>query len=362
MNDDVLDQLSRENPVPGPLPPPPIEPLLARLGGRSPDRRRLRLDRAGVVLSICVAVVVALLALVLPGRGHQGAAVPVRHAPPAPRVPPHRTVPQVAPGQGGTPGWYLNAAYQTTVKRDPACAGPPRAFSPGTGTVSEGAPSRALLSVLGVLRRPAAATDRLPERFGTGAMGGGSVVYSRFIRRARVVDGVSYYLFPARVEPPPNAVPLRCYPEQRAALRSLLVGLPATKRDAIMRSGTQVLAQERLASVGLPTKPYDGVEIVAGSGASCCEGVSSLAQQVSIGMDGQTAYGLVADGVAYVTLYYAATRSQDPLTIIAESTHTITATVINNMYVVDVGRAGRPAAVVYRSANGTVIRRFDTNQ
>lgn len=257
---------------------------------------------------------------------------------------------------------YLNAAYRETVSRDPACARPVRGFGPGTGTVSEGAPSRALLSVLGVLRRPATSADRLPPRVGNGTFGSDSIVYTRFIRRARVVDGVAYYVVPERVQPAPNAVPLRCYTEQRAALESLVASLPATKGAEIMRSGTQTLGQERQASVGLPTGPYDGIEILSGDGATCCDGVSSLAHQVSIGTTGQTAYGLVADGVAYVTLYYARTDSQDPLTIIAKATHTITATVSDNMYVVDVGQSGRPAAVVYRAANGAVLRRFDTNQ
>lgn len=351
MNDDALDQLSRENPVPGPLPPPPIEPLLARLGGRPPDRRRSRLGPAGLVLGICVAVAVALLAVVLPGRGHERSAVSGRHAAPAPPAPPSQS----------TVASYLTEAYRATVSRDRACAFR-SLLNPGTGTVSERAPSRTLLSVLSVLRRPATAADRLPAGFGNGAMGRGSVVYHRYIRRARVVDGVSYYLVPERVEPPPNAVPLRCYAEQRAALQSLVAPLPPTKRAAVMRSGTQMLTQERQASAGLPRGPYDGIEIVAGSGASCCDGASSLEHQVSVGIHGQTAYGLVADGVASVTLYYAHADSQDPLTIIAKATHTVTATVTDNMYVVNVGQWGRPAAVVYRAANGAVLRRFDTNQ
>jgi hypothetical protein len=251
-----------------------------------------------------------------------------------------------APPSQGTVASYLDAAYRATVSRDPACGGRPLSPGPVTFTFSEGAPSRALLSLLGVLRRPATAADRLPQGFG-GGQPGTLAIYSRYIRRARVVDGASYYLIPERVEPAPNAVPMRCYAEQRAALQSLVASLPATKRAAIMRSGTQTLAQERQARVGLPTEPYDGVQLATAGpgagGASCCDGVSSLAHRVSIGLDGQTAYGVVADGVASVSLYYAATRSQDPLTIIAKATRVVTATVINNVYVVNSATGAAPS-------------------
>ncbi len=88
---------------------------------------------------------------------------------------------------------------------------------------------------------------------------------------------------------------------------------------------------------------------------------STLTSQVITRDHGHTAYGVVPDGVASVSLYYAKTASQNALKIIARATHKITVKVLNNMYVVNLGRWGQPAAVAYLSANGTVLRRFGTN-
>lgn len=55
----------------------------------------------------------------------------------------------------------------------------------------EGTPSQSLLAILGVLRRPATPADFLPHD----ALDG-TAAYLRYVRRARVANGVSYYLFP----------------------------------------------------------------------------------------------------------------------------------------------------------------------
>jgi hypothetical protein len=55
----------------------------------------------------------------------------------------------------------------------------------------EGTPSRSLLAILGVLRRPATAADSLPRD-----LLDGSAPYLRYVRRARVANGVSYYVYP----------------------------------------------------------------------------------------------------------------------------------------------------------------------
>ncbi len=216
-----------------------------------------------------------------------------------------------------------------------------------------------------MLRRPATAADRLSRAFENGAPGRSLVIYVRYIRRARVSDGVSYYLIPQRVSPPTLVIPSRCYAEQRATLRHLVAPLQPAKRTAIMRAATQDLAQQRTSLAGLPTRPADAVEfVIGGGGASCCAYASSLAHYPSIDTHGQTVSGVAPDGVASVQLYYAHTASQDPRTIISKATRTITTAVINNVYAVNVGNIGRPipAAVVYRSANGAVLKRFNTNQ
>lgn len=57
-----------------------------------------------------------------------------------------------------------------------------------------------MLSVLGVLRRPATAADRLPSSFYRhGRLLADRIsndIYVRYIRLARVANGVSYYIVP----------------------------------------------------------------------------------------------------------------------------------------------------------------------
>lgn len=361
MNDDAIERLRHENPFPETLPAPAIEPLRGRLGSPgsvSGSRRRLGFGHVAVAAGIGVAVVVAVLALVLVGHRHGQTPAASQHRSQAPPGPPSQ----------GTLAYYLNAAYQTTVKRDPACGLTPRDRG-GTTTVSDGAPSRALLSAFGVLRRPATAADKLPQNdYEDGLL---RVVDVRYIRRARVVNGVSYYLIPGQAPPPPGAMPLRCFSEQRAALQSLVGSLPATKRTAIIHAGTQMLARERRAQLEQPRGPYAGIDFAGigpGGGGSCCERASRIPDHVSIllsiGKTTTIASGVVPDSVASVSLYYAKTPSQNVSTIIAKATRVITAAAINNVYVVKFANHGRPepSAVVYRTATGAVLRGFDTNQ
>ena len=64
------------------------------------------------------------------------------------------------------------------------------------GKALQGAPSKSLLSILGVLRRPATAADA-----DSGITGGGFIsgVFVHYIRRARVVAGSPYYIYPGVV-------------------------------------------------------------------------------------------------------------------------------------------------------------------
>lgn len=100
MKQDAMQRLAHENPVPGTLPPPPIEPLLRQLSEETPEQaaqtrslpRRGLGARTGVIapaLSVAVAISVAAGALILIGH-HRGSArinVPnaQRHNEPLPR-------------------------------------------------------------------------------------------------------------------------------------------------------------------------------------------------------------------------------------------------------------------------------------
>jgi hypothetical protein len=64
----------------------------------------------------------------------------------------------------------------------------------------QGAPSKSLLSILGVLRRPATSADSAPETVVDSLSDpfGPQSVYVNYVRRARVINGASYYLIPVR--------------------------------------------------------------------------------------------------------------------------------------------------------------------
>jgi hypothetical protein len=85
----------------------------------------------------------------------------------------------IASGSGGS------IAAVTTAK----CVLPP---APHATTRS--APTAALLATLGVLRRPARPSDALPASVYRNYY---QEVFVRYIRRARVVDGIAYYVWPS---------------------------------------------------------------------------------------------------------------------------------------------------------------------
>lgn len=104
---------------------------------------RLRRTRAAVpsLVAIATALAVVAIALVVVGRG--------RHAPAHP--------PPGGPGHLSISIALARAARQAT-RHDPACR---PAGATGAPVVSHGLPNRAVLSFLGVLRRPRTAVDRL---------------------------------------------------------------------------------------------------------------------------------------------------------------------------------------------------------
>jgi hypothetical protein len=171
-----------------------------------------------------------------------------------------------------------------------------------------GRPSRSLLSILGVLRRPASHADMLGSWFRAFP---GESVYIADVRLARVVDGSSFYVIPYRFTP-----------------------------------------------CGKPTlKPYDTLEfwLVHRVGGRALDGGAvggeraSQIQQAGLFLpprDGFVA-GVVPDGVANVTLRYP--------------TATVSITPNGNVIAANVGDLRdpyRPLSIVWRSANGTILRTF----
>jgi hypothetical protein len=258
---------------------------------------------------------------------------------------------------------YLYRANGTASRRDPACQGvPPFLVHP---TLSQGSPSVALLSILGVLRRPAQAADKLPARITynpyrrdpNGTLPPVKNIYVRYIRYARHRDGANYYLVPAGNVNAGRGVPARCYDEIRAALRAELPSIPAD-----LRAGTLALEPRFLAQLRHDALPYPGVCLLAlnstGNGDGGCGGgytVSDIEQghTLSSGAPGgvPVVYGLAPDGVASVTFYYSGRYPGHPLTVL----------VISNVFILHDPRDrlpdnGFPRKLVWRSADGQIIK------
>jgi hypothetical protein len=187
-------------------------------------------------------------------------------------------------------------------------------------------PSQSLLSILGVLRRPATAADALPaglkQFFETSAEVSGRQVFIDDVGTS-VVTGVTYYVIPIRYTGC-GQLPLRA------------------TGDAVMLWGGSSGGGSGTAAL-IDARGMWGSES-GGTGAD----------------PGRTTFlGVVPDGVATVTLHYPAGklggfshRSGPALTV--------TGHVVDNVVVVTVERAGNQAGgavtTTWRAANGTVVK------
>lgn len=313
-----------------------------------------------VLLAVGMSIIVAVFALVLirhkqpnaPSNGPTGTP-PASSGPPTPLHLSRTQRKEVI---------YLEKAQGTASRRDSACSpGPARG-----STISQGSPSPALLSILGVLRRPATPVDRLPRRvvgvnhkvIPNGSLPSAQEIYVRYIRRARWRFGAGYYIVPAGNVNSTRPVPARCYAEQAAALRRELPQIPKALRAGTLRLEPRFVAQQRL-----DARPYAGVCLLAlnntGGGDVGCDGtIANLKQHGENGSGGPTGvgvvYGIIPDGVATLTLYYPAKGNH-------AHTRAITAKVISNVFIIRnpgqrLPNYGFPNKVVWRSANGTVIK------
>jgi len=226
--------------------------------------------------------------------------------------------------------------------------------------VSKGSPSHTLLAILGVLRRPASPSDGLPAPPVPGGLahmlGGLGHVYIRYIRRARVVSGTSYYVIPSANT---GHITVRCARQIRVRLDHELPHVPPALRAPVLMQGVRQI--QRLG-------PHQGVfifEHAKGSGGAAGGADAADIKQVGeFGSDGTRegaiVTGLVPDGVATVELYYPAIRSTSG----GQRPFTITAPVINNLVVVKVPLGAEAASApirIWRAANRSIIKRITTH-
>lgn len=257
---------------------------------------------------------------------------------------------------------YINAALQTLAKRDPACPG----YSI-SGSTSQGTPSPALLSILGVLRRPARPADvfpppgviRLsqrpgrPHRLSSAARLShfGVEVYVRYVRRARTAFDAAYYVIPAGGQGFETPAPARC----TAELEHDLPRMPAALRGAAQAEIVAMLAAQRRGDQPHPSVCVTAVRLTGrfagGGGGYCGSSPAGIAAGRSLGstttLGGTTTFiGVVPDGVATVTLSFPGRA-------------TTTARVVGNVLVArsPAGAGSRaPEKIVWRSAGGRVIK------
>ena len=180
-----------------------------------------------------------------------------------------------------------------------------RACFEAQSTANTGAPSPALLSMLGVLRRPQKPGDELE----LSALHLGEGVYVNYVRLARVVAGTSYYLIPVAR---PN-----CAEPEELVLNERSPGGFASFGGA---TATNVAAGRLF--------------------RTCCQGPTAVVS------------GVVPDRVAKVSLAYPKSGSQRAVTVTTKP--------VENVFVVTVPRestvASVPKLVTWRSARGRVIK------
>jgi hypothetical protein len=202
------------------------------------------------------------------------------------------------------------------------------------GEPLSGRPSQSLLAILGVLRRPATSPDALPAQVPRTTTGGvfGDSVYTRYVRRVRVVAGVSYYVFPVRLS--------GC--RDQAA------------HDAIWELATHVPSGRGL---------YGSDGGGGGTAAAIEEG-----REPNIGPPGSststTVSIIVPDGVAAVTLHFVAGPANGFHKRTISPPYTVTTRVVNNVIVVRVPRSSGTATakgdtMTWHAANGRLINTFN---
>jgi hypothetical protein len=194
----------------------------------------------------------------------------------------------------------------------------------GKGRALQGAPSRSLLSILGVLRRPATPADVLPRRL---ALQGNTFVH--YVRRTRVVNGSPYFIYPAIVS-----------------------GCGSHARQGMMHLDADIdLGGGAIGATG-------------GGGASAVD--IEQGRDIATGPPGSSTSStltmIVPDGVRKVILRLPAGRASGYSPKISPAV-TITTAPVNNEVVISVPRSGGGGAIhraklTWLAAGGRVIKTF----
>jgi hypothetical protein len=213
----------------------------------------------------------------------------------------------------------------------------------------QGAPSQSLLAELAVLRRSATAGDMLPRSLRGNAPQGRFVKY---IRLARVVDGLSYYIVPS--SSPSRflgALSGRCITASITALHAEERKIPSAVRARTLALAARMLRQQRLM---LARETGNGVCLLFArhreNGDTCGATAADLSRWGLTSNIAQLA-GIVPDGVAAVAVHVPAYQGQRAITAHAK--------VVNNVFVTSINEGfgdRRRATIAWLSASGKVIK------
>jgi hypothetical protein len=215
-----------------------------------------------------------------------------------------------------------------------------------------GAPGSDLLSILGVLRRPATRADRL-NLSGLEAI---PDVYRAYVRRALLVGGVSYYIVPARFDRAASIPSVHCLALEVAALDRELPRIPAPLREPTRELQAALIAWERRATANAPRDTICFVSVGGNTTAGECGTSPEAIKQGRAGDDNNgTHSGVVPDGVATVTLIFPAAAGYPE--------RSVTTSVTGNVYAIHMSRSPRvdglhPPTVIWRSVRGRVLKRI----
>jgi hypothetical protein len=194
------------------------------------------------------------------------------------------------------------------------------------GKALQGAPSKSLLSILGVLRRPATAAD---AGSGITAQGSTREIFVHYIRRARVVAGSPHYIYPAVVG--------GC-------------GTGEKPHEGIMELAKNVdLGHGDIGGTGGGGATAAAIEQGQGDADSGPPGSSTSA----------TITMVVPDRIASVTLRYPAGRASGYSPKISPP-FAITTKPVGNLVVVRVPRSNplQRGTMIWRAADGHIVKTF----
>jgi hypothetical protein len=299
-----------------------------------------RFDLAPVLATVVVVLVVGA-ALVLLGRGgHQP-------SPPPASPPPHSgllaLVEKTPQKQLRREFSYISAATKT-VLNSPACA----VLQQSQGSFIHGTPDPTLLSLVGVLRRPATPADQLSR----GILGGIPEVYAGSARRAFSAGGETYYVAVAALDEAASEPPARCFTLQARALAAYLPKIPAALRDQTQALQAGYIDYFRNLVAHAPRDEVCLADVGrSDNGASCGFPATEIKDGVPPNDNNGVFSGVVPDGVASITLTFPAARGRPA--------RSLTGRVRNNVYAIPAGSEGESPAqpgVTWRSADGRVLK------